>query len=109
MSIFRKYKQNFVAVKNLAAAKHFPLKIPQISFIKGKIPFLRNHAKSINSSQHRHRGPKFGMNHPYKCPQKVIFPIFDILSGCHFIEGNSLEKGKKGENGGKKRDYFYIP
>ena len=30
------------------------------------------------------------MNHPYKCPQKVIFPIFDILSGCHFIEENSL-------------------
>ena len=27
------------------------------------------------------------------------YPLdFDILSGCHFIEGNSLEKEKKGEN-----------
>ena len=30
------------------------------------------------------------MNHPYKCPQKVVYPIFYILSGCHFIEENSL-------------------
>ena len=73
--------------KNIQRLTHFPLKIPQIPFIKGKIPFLRNHAKSINSSQHRNRGLKFGMNHPYKCLQKVTFPIFDILSGCHFIGG----------------------
>ena len=32
--------------------------------------------------------------------KKLSIPIFDILSGCHFIEGNSLKKGKKGETGG---------
>ena len=39
VSTFRKYEHKFVAVKNLAAATHFPLKIPRIPFIKGKIPF----------------------------------------------------------------------
>ena len=39
VSTFGNYRQEFVAVKNVAAATHFPLKIPQIPFIKGKIPF----------------------------------------------------------------------
>ena len=39
VSTFRKYEQKYIAVKILAAATHFPLKIPQIPFIKGKIPF----------------------------------------------------------------------
>ena len=44
------------------------------------------------------------MNHPYKCLQKVTFLIFYILSGCHFIEGNSLKKRKKGKNGDTYKD-----
>ena len=39
VSTFRKYEQKVIAVKILAAATHFPLKIPRIPFIKGKIPF----------------------------------------------------------------------
>ena len=40
MGTFRKNEQKFVAVKYLAAATYFPLKIPWIPFIKGKIPFF---------------------------------------------------------------------
>ena len=46
-------------------------------------------------------GLKFIMNHPYKSvSKKLLTRRFDILSGCNFIEGNSLKKGKKGKNGG---------
>ena len=47
VSTFRKYEQKFVAVYNLAAATHFPLKIPQIPFIKGKIPFSAKSRKKF--------------------------------------------------------------
>ena len=39
VSTFRKYEQQFITVKNLAAATHFPLKIPWNSLFRRKIPF----------------------------------------------------------------------
>ena len=47
VSTFRKCEQKIVAVKNLAAAAHFPLKIPRIPFIKGKIPFSAKSRKKF--------------------------------------------------------------
>ena len=67
-----------------------PSRVHMVENLFSNPKLLRNHTKSINSSQHPYRGLKFGMIILFKCLQKVIYPIFDILNGCHFIEGNSL-------------------
>ena len=103
MSSFRKYEQKFIPVKNLAAATHFPLKIPWIPFIKGvgEIPFSTESRKKLQLSHNCYRGLKFVMNHPNKYPQKVTFTCLDTLRGCHFIEGNSpKKKDKRGKTEG---------
>ena len=99
VSTFRKYEQKLMVVKILAAATHFSLKIPWISLYKGKKSlFLRNHAKSINSLQYPHRGLKFGMNHPYKCLQKVIEPDFWYFERLPLYWGKFPQKrGKRGK------------
>ena len=86
----------------MAAATHFPS-----NSLKGKIPFSAKSRKKHQLFATSHRGLKFGINHPYKCLQKVIFQIFDIWSGCHFIVGNSLKK--RGETEGISAEKGMFP
>ena len=86
VSTFRKYiyEQKYIAANILAAATHFPLKIPQIPFfceITQTVSTLRNIVIEV-------------LNLAWiiliSVPKKLPSRFFYILSGCHFIEGNSL-------------------
>ncbi len=85
VSTFRKYEHKYTPVKNLAAATHFPLKIPRNSLFRGKIPFSReNPFLSIITEKFSAlckiviEVKNFGMHDPYKCLQKASLIISTV-------------------------------